>query len=65
VQPLLQAPESLMASIKRRMSQFGRTLALQLIFKSGLALVVLCFVVELVAVVTAAATQAKCDACLV
>jgi hypothetical protein len=49
-----------MASIKRLMSQFGRTMALQLIFKSGLALVVLCFVVELVAVVTAAATQAKC-----
>lgn len=62
LQPLLQAPESRMASIKRWMSQkFGRTLALQLIFRSGLALVLLCFVVQLVAVVTAAAVQAMCD----
>ena len=59
-QPLLQIPESSMASIARLMSQFGRTRALQLIFKFGLAVVALCFLAELISVVTAAATQAKC-----
>ena len=58
--PLLQIPESRMASIARLMSQFGRTRALQLIFKFGLAVVALCFLAELISVVTAAATQAKC-----
>ena len=59
-QPLLQIPVSRMASIARLMSQFGRTRALQLIFKFGLAVVALCFLAELISVVTAAATQAKC-----
>jgi hypothetical protein len=58
--PLLQIPESRMASIARLMSQFGRTRAFQLIFKFGLAVVALCFLAELISVVTAAATQAKC-----
>jgi hypothetical protein len=55
-QPLLQT----WRDSGRLMSQFGRTRALQLIFKFGLALVALCFLAELISVVTAAATQAKC-----
>lgn len=59
-QPLLQVPETRMASIKKSMSQFGRTQALQLVFKCGLSFVALCNVAELISVVTAAVIQAKC-----